>query len=154
MYQIKNIFEKEVSDEIINRINQLSNTQNPLWGKMSVDQMLAHCNVTYSYTYEPEQYKKPNVFKRFLLKNLVKGIVVGQKPFSKNGQTAPDFIINGNKNFDSEKSKLIENIIKTQQLGESYFDGKENFSFGIMTKQEWNTMFYKHLDHHLNQFGV
>jgi hypothetical protein len=23
-----------------------------------------------------------------------------------------------------------------------------------ITKQEWNIMFYKHLDHHLAQFGV
>ncbi len=151
---MKNLFDKTFSAEMIQRIELLNPNSQRKWGKMSVDQMLAHCNVTYSYTYEPEQYKKPNVFKRFLLKNLVKGIVVGQKPFSKNGQTAPDFIIKGSKNFDSEKSKLIENIIKTQQLGESFFDGKENFSFGKMTKQEWNAMFYKHLDHHLNQFGV
>ena len=34
------------------------------------------------------------------------------------------------------------------------FEGKESNSFGPLTKGEWNNMFYKHLDHHLSQFGV
>lgn len=154
MYTIKNIFEKEVSDEIINRINQLSSNQKAIWGTMSVDKMLAHCNVTYDYTYNPEKFKKPSAFKKFLLKNLIKKFVVSDKAYKPNGRTAPDFIITEDKNFDNEKSLLIENINKTQQLGANHFDNKENFSFGKMTTNEWNTMFYKHLDHHLRQFGV
>jgi len=40
------------------------------------------------------------------------------------------------------------------ELGEAHFDKKESHSFGVLTKGEWDTMFYKHLDHHLGQFGV
>ena len=40
------------------------------------------------------------------------------------------------------------------QLGEEYFDGKENISFGKLTKNQWNILFSKHLDHHFNQFGI
>ena len=45
-------------------------------------------------------------------------------------------------------------ITKTQELGEQYFDGKESHSFGNLTSNEWNNLFYKHLEHHLTQFGV
>ena len=41
-----------------------------------------------------------------------------------------------------------------QQLGEAHFDNKESHSFGKLNINEWNTMFYKHLDPHLTQFGV
>ena len=58
------------------------------------------------------------------------------------------------RDFEAEKKKLIDYILKTQQLGENAFDGKESVSFGSMTKIEWNNMIYKHLDHHLCQFGV
>ena len=75
-------------------------------------------------------------------------------PYKKNIQTAPEFIIKDSKNFDLEKNRLIDYLIKTQQLGGDYFDGKESNSFGKLTKQEWNNLFYKHLDHHLTQFGV
>ena len=49
---------------------------------------------------------------------------------------------------------LIQYIQKVQQLGEQHFDGKESLSFGTLNKTEWNNMFYKHIDHHLRQFGV
>ncbi|WP_321539071.1 hypothetical protein [Flavobacterium piscinae] len=55
----KNIFTPEVTQELISRINQITPTQQPLWGKMNADQMLAHCNVAYSYTFEPEKFKNP-----------------------------------------------------------------------------------------------
>ena len=56
--------------------------------------------------------------------------------------------------FETEKARLIDYIEKTQQLGEAHFDNKESHSFGVLTKTEWNNMFYKHLNHHLNQFKV
>lgn len=151
---IKNIFDKQVSEEIISRINRLTPTTSPQWGKMNVGQMLAHCNVTYRYTFEPEQFKRPNAFKKFLLRTFIKKIVTSEKPYQRNGRTAPEFIMTESKNFEAEKNKLIENIRKAQQLGEGFFEGKENFSFGAMTAKEWNTMFYKHLNHHLTQFAV
>jgi hypothetical protein len=49
---------------------------------------------------------------------------------------------------------LINYIKRTADLGESHFDGKESRSFGKLNITEWNNMFYKHLDHHLSQFGV
>ncbi|WP_306354160.1 hypothetical protein [Flavobacterium sp. '19STA2R22 D10 B1'] len=60
----------------------------------------------------------------------------------------------GDKDFELEKNRLINYIQKSQQLGENYFDGKDSHSFGKLTKTEWNNMFYKHLNHHLSQFGV
>lgn len=151
---IRNIFDKQVSEEVIGRINKLTPSTIPQWGKMNVGQMLAHCNVTYRYTFEPEQFKKPNAIMKFLLRTFIKKIVTSEKPYQRNGRTAPEFIMTASKDFESEKNKLIENIRKTQQLGESYFEGKENFSFGRMTAKEWNTLFYKHLNHHLSQFAV
>jgi hypothetical protein len=151
---MKNIFDKQFADAVILRIENLQITSQPLWGKMSVDQMLAHCNVTYAYTYQPEKFKKPNFLKRFLLKTFVKNMVVSEKPYAKNLMTAPEFKMAETKNFEKEKNLLIENILKTQQLGANYFNGKENFSFGKLTATEWNNLFYKHLHHHLTQFGV
>lgn len=150
---MKNIFEPAVTGEITERINQLSPSTAQLWGKMNVAQMLAHCNVSYELVYE-DIHPKPGRFTRFLLKTLVKNKVVNEKPYPKNNQTAPQFIIKGEKDFEKEKSRLIAYINKTQQLGENHFDGKESHSFGALTKAEWNNMFYKHLDHHLNQFGI
>lgn len=150
---MKNAFNKKDSTEFISRIEKLSSTSKPNLGKMSIEKMLAHCNVTYEKIYD-NIHTKPNAFKKLLLKLFVKSAVVNEKPYKKNGQTAPEFIIKNSRNFDIEKNRLIDYINKTQQLGENYFEGKESHSFGILTKQEWNNMLSKHLDHHLTQFGV
>jgi Protein of unknown function (DUF1569) len=150
---LPNIFSKEVSDTIIERINKLSNNTAPQWGKMSVAQMLAHCNVTYEMAYE-DIHPKPNFFMKFILKSFIKKTVTNEVPYKHNSPTAPAFIIKTNKDFDIEKNRLIQYIQKTQQLGEANFNGKESHSFGVLNTTEWNNMFYKHLHHHLSQFGV
>ena len=75
-------------------------------------------------------------------------------PYKKNAQTAPYFIIADDRDFEEEKARLIGYIQRTQALGQAHFEGKRSHSFGVLSAQEWNTMFYKHLDHHLIQFGV
>lgn len=150
---MKNIFKQEETAKIISRINNLNVSSTPLWGKMAVAQMLAHCSVTYEMVYE-DKYPKPNAFKKWILKLLVKNMVVNEKPYKRNSPTASEYLIKDNKDFENEKKRLIDYINKTQQLGENYFDHKESHSFGALSKEEWNNLFYKHLDHHLQQFGV
>lgn len=150
---MKNIFDQEVTQAVIDRIHKLTADTHAQWGKMSVDQMLAHCNVTYEMVFE-NKHPKPGAFKRFLLKTFVKSLVVNEKAYRKNSQTAPEFRVVDKKNFENEKSRLIANLIKTQTLGATHFEGLASHSFGKLTSTEWNNMFYKHLDHHLSQFGV
>ena len=150
---MKDIFTSAETNEIINRINKLTPETKPQWGKMSVSQMLAHCNVTYEMAVD-NKYTKAGGLKKFLLKLIIKPVVVNEKPYKRNSRTAPEFLVNDDKDFATEKNRLINYLQKTQQMGRSHFEGKDSNSFGPLTAQEWNNMFYKHLDHHLTQFGV
>ena len=150
---LPNIFTKDVSEKVMGRINKLKPDAQPHWGKMNVGQMLAHCNVTYELLFE-DKHAKPKGFMKFFIKLMAKKTVVGEKPYPKNIRTAPAFLMTGEKNFDAEKNRLIDYIKRTQALGEKHFDDKESHSFGKLSIDEWNNMFYKHLDHHLTQFGV
>ncbi len=151
--QMKNCFDPVVSQELISRINRLTPSHSPLWGKMTVSQMLAHCSVAYEMVYT-DKHPKPGKIICFLLRLFVKKGVVNETPYPRNSRTAPAFIIKDKRNFEEEKSKLISYIQKTTDLGPMYFQGKESLSFGPLTTGEWNNLFYKHLDHHLTQFGV
>ena len=148
-----NLFQENDVNKAIRRITNLTPTTTPQWGKMNAPQMLAHLNVAYEMAYE-NKHKAPNFFMKFILKTFIKGTVVGAKPYKRNSQTAPAFQITDERNFEKERNRLIDYLKKTQELGADYFDGKESLSFGKLTKDEWNIMFAKHLDHHLTQFGV
>ena len=151
---LPNVFTKQIADQMISRISQLSSSSQPLWGKMNVAQMCAHCCVTYEYLFEEGKYTKPTGFKKFIIKALVKNTVVNEKPYKKNSQTAPDFKVSPEQDFQREKTRLIGYIQKVQEMGAQAFEGRESHSFGPLRSAEWNNMFYKHLDHHLSQFGV
>jgi hypothetical protein len=150
---LPNIFQAEVSESVISRIEKLTPQTPAQWGKMSVAQMLAHCAVTYEMIYE-NKHPKPGAFMRWILKTFIKKSVVNEVPYKHNSSTAPQFVMKEDKNFESEKTRLIAFLRQTQQLGQSHFDGKESHSFGVMSGSEWNNLMYKHLDHHLRQFGV
>jgi hypothetical protein len=150
---LPNIFSAEVLKTLNKRINQLTPESIPLWGKMNVSQMLAHCNVPYEMVYT-DKHPQPNAFVGFVIALLAKKAVVNEKPYPKNSRTAPQFIIKGERDFEIEKRRLVDYLEQTQKLGEKHFDGLSSNSFGNLTTTEWNNLFYKHLDHHLTQFGV
>lgn len=151
---LPNVFSSDVAEAMIARINRLTPQSQPLWGKMSVDRMLAHLNVAYETIYEPGKHPAPNFFMKPILRLFVKPLVTGEKPLQKNGPTAPYFIIASDRDFEAERTRLIAFIRRTQQLGQQHFEGKESLGFGTMTSTQWNNMLSKHLDHHLTQFGV
>jgi hypothetical protein len=120
---------------------------------MTVGQMLAHCNVSYEMLYD-NKWPKPGPVKRFVLNLLVKQRVVGPKLYGRSVPTAPQFLIKESKDFAVEKQRLTDYLQRVLKEGAQAFEGRESHSFGPLTTAEWNTMFYKHLDHHLTQFGV
>lgn len=147
------LFEKQTLDEMLVRIGKLTPESKPLWGKMNVAQMLAHNNVAFDITAGkiPASY---NFLMRWMLKTFVKPVVVGDKPYEKNGRTAPVFIVADERDFAIEKARLVENFKEFQAAGATTYEGKESPSFGKLTGQEWSNQFWKHMDHHLQQFGA
>ncbi len=150
---LPSVFNNQTTQQCLTRLEKLTPSTAPQWGKMDVAQMLAHVNVAYDSAYGKIEPQK-NPFKKFILKLLVKPIVVSEKVYKKNSPTGPEFLISDARDFEKEKSILINYIKDTEQKGAAYFEGKENIAFGKMTAQEWSNQFYKHLDHHFTQFGV
>ncbi len=147
------LYDEQTLNELLNRINKLTPESQPLWGKMNVAQMLAHNNVAFDITAGkiPASY---NFLMRLMLKTFVKPIVVGNKPYEKNGRTAPVFIVADERDFADEKAKLTDNFKSFHAEGPAAYEGKASPSFGKLTSQEWSNQYWKHMDHHLRQFGV
>jgi hypothetical protein len=150
---MQNIFLPETVAQLTERLGVLRPETRPQWGKMNASQMLAHCNVAYEMAFE-NKHPRPNFLMRLIAQMFAKSTVCGDKPYTKGQQTAPAFIITDERDFEVEKNRLIAYLKKTEELGQEYFEGKESLSFGKLTSAQWNTMFFKHLNHHLTQFGV
>lgn len=149
---MKTLFQKNVVDEIIIKINKLSASTQRQWGKMNVDQMLAH-NAATMQTATGELFL-PQIFIGKILAPFLKSQTTNDKPFKKNSPTNTVFIKNSTEGFEKEKQNLVNLINQFHQGGEAKCTSNAHSFFGILSPTEWSSLMYKHLDHHLRQFGV
>lgn len=149
---MKNLFQPTVLAEIKERINKLQPTSNRSWGKMEVAQMLAHCSASLEVAVGEKH--PPRMLIGRILGPFFKSSLTNEKPFKKGAPTDPSFLIIDQRNFEKEKSRLLELINKFSEGGPEKATTYPHSFFGKLTPTEWSTGMYKHLDHHLRQFGV
>ena len=148
--EIKNLFDPAVKQDILVRINKLTPASKPLWGKMNVAQMLAHLQVPIGVA-DGSQKLKRTFFGR-IVGPMVKSIIYNEKPFKRSLPTDPSFVMTGSeKDFEAEKSKLMAMV---SNFSEASIVNETHTFFGKLTKEQWSKGTWKHLDHHLQQFGV
>lgn len=149
---MKNLLNAVANQEIIDRINHLSSTSQAQWGKMTVDQMLAHCQVPLQVAFGEVKLKQGLI--GVLLGGLVKKQLMSDKPFKKGLPTDKSFIVIDQRDFNEEKEKLSVLVNHFVSKGPVGISKNPHPIFGKMTPDEWGYLAWKHLDHHLTQFGV
>ncbi len=149
--EVKNLFDPAVKQEIIDRINKLTPETKALWGKMKVEQMLAHVQVPIGVAVGTRQIKRTLMGRIF--GPMVKPILYNEKPFKRSLPTDPSFVMinTTDKKFEEEKQQLLEMV---NDFSEKTIVNEVHPFFGKMTKDQWSIGTWKHLDHHLQQFGV
>ena len=148
--EIKNLFDPAAKQGIIDRINKLTPESKPQWGKMNVSQMLAHVQMPIGIAYGTHQPKGSFLLR--LLGPFFKSKLWDENPYKQSLPTDPTFIMTGsNKDFEREKQELLNMI---DRFNESNIVGEKHPVFGKLTKDNWSKATWKHLDHHLKQFGV
>ncbi|MCF7569550.1 DUF1569 domain-containing protein [Sabulilitoribacter arenilitoris] len=150
---MKSLFETENQQSILNRIQNLNEISQPNWGKMDVAQMLTHCQKPLEVANGTLQLNTKIGFAKKLLFKLFKSTMYNNKPWQKNLSTVREFRITDAQDFTSQKEKLIHVINEFSQLKEKKCWPTHPL-FGDFTTKQWGKMQYKHLDHHLTQFGV
>jgi hypothetical protein len=148
----KTILSPDVVDEIIERTKKLNAGNTPIWGKMTASEMLSHCNMAHqSILQAPKATTGPSLRQRvfkfwfFHLRKQFPKMARGPKRFDMKGKV-------DEKVFEEEKSKFIHIVGKFVNL-ETQMVGTHPV-FGPLNHHYWGVFVWRHLDHHLRQFGV
>jgi hypothetical protein len=148
----KNLFEPETLGEVLSRIDKLRPDSRREWGKMDPAQMMAHCSITMDIACG--KVKLPRMFLGRLVAPFVKSIYTNDKPFGKGSPTGKEFVVSDARDFAREREALKEKTRAFSEGGEAGCTRHPHPFFGELTPYEWSRGMYKHLDHHLRQFGV
>lgn len=150
---MQTLFDQKAHQEILIRIDKLTENSLPSWGKMEVAQMAKHCQMPLLVaTGKMELSEDIGILKKMVLK-LYKPIMYNDKPWPKNITTPKDFKVTDTYVFEFEREQLKSTINEFNDKALN-MNWPEHPFFGHFSTDQWGRMQYKHLDHHLRQFMV
>lgn len=145
-------FDSATYQDLVRRVEALAPDAPRQWGTMTPAQMLEHATRVLEMAAASPAYDQ--IFIGKMISWMFKKNFLGPKPFGKNAPTGPAFVAKDKPDFAATKARLLEQMAKVHGLGEAGCDGHVHAFFGRLTGAEWGVSQYKHLDHHLRQFGA
>lgn len=150
---MKNLYDPARVAEIKARIARIRPDSPRQWGKMTAPQAVAHMAVGMEAALG--DCTPPRLFIGRLIGRFAKKPALGNdEPIMKNAPTAPAYIVADERDLERERARLLTLIDRFTSGGPAACTTAPHAFFGPMTPDEWAVLCYKHLDHHLRQFGV
>jgi len=148
---MKTLFDQADRESILQRLGALQAGSERKWGKMNAAQMVTHCARALETGTGDRPMKQKLIGK--ILMPFFRSSILGEKPFSRNSPTDPSFIVSDDREFTIERQHLIDLIHRLAERGPTEAAKQTHAFFGKLTGEEWGELMYKHIDHHLQQFG-
>src|SRR6266404_4869599 len=90
-----------------------------------------------------------------IIGRIVKPMALGNdEPMRRNSPTVKDLVVQDERDLGTERERLCGLINRFAAAGPKGCTTHPHSFFGRLTPEDWATLMYKHLDHHLRQFGV
>ncbi len=137
-------------ERVLQRIDALTPESEAQWGKMNVAQMIAHCRKPLHVALGKLELKRGLI--GFVFGRMAKRkFIDSDQPFNQNSPTDPKFRVADAREFENERAGLADEVRAFVAAGPP---SKTHPFFGPMDGTAWDRLMWKHLDHHLRQFGV
>ena len=136
--------------ELISRLERLSSSSAPLWGRFTATRMLAHVTGWFKMaTGEIVCAPRPGILRT----RPVRYLAIHVLPFPKGVPTAPELLTGDTADWTAgvdELRRYLEEFEKRHRGSEF----PEHPAFGKLSHNSWGVLGYRHTDHHFRQFGV
>jgi hypothetical protein len=150
---MKNLFEVAMVDEVKQRMTQLRPDSQRLWGKMNAAQAVAHCTAGLELALGDR--RPPRLLIGRIIGPMIKSKAFREdEPMRRNSPTVQGLVVRDERDLDTERQRLCSMIDRFAAAGPQGCTAHPHSFFGRLTPEEWSMWMYKHLDHHLQQFGV
>jgi len=150
---MKNLFNDSDRDAIIARLSKVNPDTQRKWGTMNAHQMIVHLADPFRSALGERQVTMLDSPLRFFpINKLVSQIM----PWPKGAPTAPGFVQGKQGSspveFEKDRHELLALLNRFSQQQTIKFS--PNPTFGNLTSKEWARLMWRHMNHHLTQFGL
>jgi hypothetical protein len=150
---MRSFFDQDACQQVKNRLACLGPDSERQWGKMNSAQMVAHLCKGMEQAMG-EVLPHPMFLGRIIGRFMKSRALGDDRPMARNSPTVPGFAITDERDFTAERQRLYGLIDRAVAGGPAGCTAYPHSFFGQLTPQQWGILMYKHLDHHLRQFGV
>ena len=146
---MRTMWDENARLEILRRSESVAESTRPLWGRMSAAGMLAHL----SQSLKMAVGELPTKSKRLPLRySPLKQLIIYVVPFPKGAPTAPELLAASDQSIATSRQEIGRLIsVFAANAGRPW---PEHPAFGKLSERAWGVLVYKHMDHHLRQFGA
>lgn len=147
----KTVFDAEARAALIQRAMRVQTGMKPNWGQFNAVKMLRHVGAGVEMALgelkvPPKKGPMRNAFVRWL-------VIDSPMPVPKSVPTAPELISQPTAGVEEEQARLRAALERFAARGQEG-DWAEHPAFGRLDGRQWGKLTWKHIDHHLKQFGV
>jgi Protein of unknown function (DUF1569) len=151
---MKNLFDPAAAEEVKARARSLTLESLPLWGTMTPAQATEHCALALEWAVN-DTAPPPGPLIARIIGRIIKPLALGNDdPMRRNSPTAKTLIIKHEPDLETAKQRLSTLIDRFTTSGPAACTANPHPFFGKITPDQWAILSYKHVDHHLRQFGV
>ncbi|MFN0013363.1 MAG: DUF1569 domain-containing protein [Saprospiraceae bacterium] len=151
---MKNLLTQTDRDALIERLSRFTPDRQRRWGSMTAAQCVPHLTDPLRAATGDRPAQPMNAV---FSKQPIRDLVVWLMPWPKGAATATEFI-QGQKGtppaeFERDKHALLLAIHQFVNFSESK-PYSPSPVFGDLSRRAWGRLMWRHLDHHLRQFGL
>lgn len=139
---------------LVERLLRIPEDRQPLWGTMTPVEMMSHCTTAVRMAFGDIPAK---VRMAPWQASLARLFFIDLFPFPKNSPTAPELDPKKkmplSADFESARTALVDALHRINAAPDNHEFAMHPL-FRKMNRNQWGKLMYKHMDHHLRQFGV
>jgi len=148
---MKSMWQPDARQALQQRIEQLTPTGRPEWGRMSAQQMVVHLTAAVQMA----TGERPVAHRQTPLRYpVIKQLVLYVLPFPRNVPTAPELVVGSTPNAWTRDVDALRATMDRFVARGPEAPWPAHPAFGRMSARQWGILVYRHVDHHLRQFGV
>lgn len=145
------LFDDRDRTKVLRRLDALTPQSRPRWGSLTVGRMACHVSNALRMAHGELATRPPG--RVGARRVLAKYVFLYLLPMPRNLPSATALGSGEPADFEQERrtcAELIRRFAASPRGGK----GPSHPFFGVLTRSEWAVLQWRHLDHHLRQFGV
>jgi hypothetical protein len=134
---------------LVERLGKVRPETKAQWGSFDAPQMMCHLSSALDEGLGSLEIPAsgPWALRHFPMKQLVVYVV----PMPKGAKAPRELLTRAPGDFEADRRGVLERMERVAARPKGM--GSKHFLFGALTNDQWNALSWKHIDHHLRQFG-